>query len=122
MSDTHRMSGASQSAGFMKVHLMSSDTEPSHTAMGPAVESTTDAPTDATIVTPSTGSTTVITPSSESAIVVPVEPPAVVSPSDEPRYTPETGDAEYGSKLNPERTTPPAAAEPPARFNDATGQ
>jgi hypothetical protein len=41
--------------------------------------------------------------------------PVYVFPPDQPRYTPETGDAQYGSKLDP---TGPSAN----RFNDATGQ
>jgi len=41
--------------------------------------------------------------------------PVYIFPPDQPRYTPETGDAQYGSKLDP--------AGPSAnRFNDATGQ
>jgi len=94
-----------------------SDTEPAHATIGPAVESsTTYGPTsDATIVTPSPEAAT-------TTDETPTEPSAIVSPIDEPRYTPETGDAEYGSKLNRERSLPPAAVEPAARFNDATGQ
>jgi hypothetical protein len=53
--------------------------------------------------------------------VTPPDQAVVVAPSDEPRYTPETGNAEYGSKLNPHGVGPFTAA-PPARFNDATGQ
>ena len=41
--------------------------------------------------------------------------PVYIFPPDQPRYTPETGDAQYGSKLDP---TGPSAN----RFNDATGQ
>lgn len=41
--------------------------------------------------------------------------PVYIFPPDQPRYTPETGDAQYGSKLDP---AGPAAN----RFNDATGQ
>jgi hypothetical protein len=44
-----------------------------------------------------------------------------VTPTDQPRYTPETGNAEYGSKLNP-YTIRPLTVQPPSRFNDATGQ
>ena len=73
---------------------------------------------------PAEDATTIAEPSSESAQaqLPPTEPPAVVSSPEEPRYAPETGDAEYGSKLNPERSVPPAAVAPPRRFNDATGQ
>ena len=41
--------------------------------------------------------------------------PAYVAPPNSPRYTPETGDAEYGSKLDP-------VGPQSNRFNDATGQ
>lgn len=41
--------------------------------------------------------------------------PAYVAPPNSPRYTPETGDAEYGSKLEP-------VGPESNRFNDATGQ
>lgn len=63
--------------------------------------------------------------SSDQAIEVPavISPPsnaASAAPSTEPRYVPETGDAQYGSKLLPYDRT--FQASPPARFNDATGQ
>jgi len=63
-------------------------------------------------------------PSSESAQapLPPTEPPAVVISPEERQYAPEQGDAEYGSKLNPERSVPRRAVTPPPRFNDATGQ
>ena len=41
--------------------------------------------------------------------------PAYIAPPNSPRYTPETGDAEYGSKLDP-------VGPQSNRFNDATGQ
>lgn len=41
--------------------------------------------------------------------------PAYIAPPDSPRYTPETGDAIYGSKLDP-------VGPQSNRFNDATGQ
>jgi hypothetical protein len=51
---------------------------------------------------------------SGNAIVTRTRPVYIFAP-DQPRYTPETGDAQYGSKLDP--------AGPSAnRFNDATGQ
>ena len=114
--DAHRMSGSpvSHSAGFSRVNLTTTDTEPSHAMMGPAVDDT--ATSDTIVAAPSARTTTTMAaPSSESVVVVPAEP-------DEPRYTPETGDAEYGSKLNPQHSIPPAAGGPSARFNDATGQ
>jgi hypothetical protein len=54
------------------------------------------------------------TPVSGGAVVMRTRP-VYVFPPDQPRYTPETGDAQYGSKLDPEG---PSAN----RFNDATGQ
>jgi hypothetical protein len=42
-----------------------------------------------------------------------------VEPRNDPWFTPETGDAQYGSKASPYGA--PAFA-PPARFNDATAQ
>jgi len=41
--------------------------------------------------------------------------PAYIAPPDSPRYTPETGDAQYGSKIDP-------VGPQSNRFNDATGQ
>ncbi len=124
--DMHRMgarTGSAPNEGFTHVNMNTSDSEPAHTAMGPAVESTDASTSNTTIVTPSSGTAAATAPSSESAQPLPpAEPPAVVSAPDEPRYTPETGDAEYGSKLDPERPMPAAAIEPPSRFNDATGQ
>jgi len=63
-------------------------------------------------------------PSSDAAqaALPPTEPPAVVGSPEAPQYAPAAGDAEYGSKLNPERSVRPGAAIPPPRFNDATGQ
>jgi hypothetical protein len=49
------------------------------------------------------------------SIVVTRTRPVYIFPPDQPRYTPETGDAQYGNKLDP---TGPSAN----RFNDATGQ
>jgi hypothetical protein len=76
---------------------------------------------------PSSSTTVTDSYSSGRAIVTPTEPPAVVGPSgpEEPRYTPETGDAEYGPKLDPNTaagTGAPGEVSPPPRFNDATGQ
>jgi hypothetical protein len=61
--------------------------------------------------------------SSETTVVTsPQRDTVVVTPADEPRYVPETGDAQYGSKLAPENRLAPGEVAPPARFNDATGQ
>ena len=54
------------------------------------------------------------------AVISPPSNAASPTPSTEPRYVPETGDAQYGSKLLPYDRT--FQASPPARFNDATGQ
>jgi hypothetical protein len=68
-------------------------------------------------------STRPIAYSSETTVVTyPQHDTVVVTRSDEPRYVPETGDAQYGSKLTPENRLAPGEVEPPARFNDATGQ
>ena len=71
---------------------------------------------------PSASSTSTVeeAPPDEAASVAAPAPvyesvPAYIAPPNSPRYTPETGDAEYGSKLNP---TGPQSN----RFNDATGQ
>lgn len=71
---------------------------------------------------PSASSTATVedTPPDEAASVAAPAPvygsvPAYIAPPNSPLYTPETGDAEYGSKLNP-------AGPQSDRFNDATGQ
>ena len=81
-----------------------------------------DAANEATY--PTTTAARMAEPSSESAqaALPPVEPPAVLRSPEEPIYAPEAGDAEYGSKLNPERSAPPGSITAPPRFNDATGQ
>ncbi|HZI84131.1 MAG TPA: hypothetical protein VFF44_09475 [Casimicrobiaceae bacterium] len=71
------------------------------------------------INSPAESATTVVSPGASAVVVTPAEP-AYVGPADEPRYTPETGDAQYGSKLN--SGVAPFSAAPPNRFNDATGQ
>ena len=49
-------------------------------------------------------------------------PESVTPGPDEPRYVPETGDAQYGPKLSPDHAAPPGTVAPSNRFNDATGQ
>jgi hypothetical protein len=86
--------------------------------MGPAIDTGDSATVEGSAMAPAPSTATVTSGSvvvAEPAIVTPTEP-------DEPLYTPETGDAQYGSKLEPERSMPPAAVVPPSRFNDATGQ
>jgi hypothetical protein len=121
-SDMRRMVGpvtdSVQRSGFTKVHLTTTDEEPSHTTMGPAIDTADSATVEGSSMAPVPSTTTATNGRvvvAEPAIVTPTEP-------DEPLYTPETGDAQYGSKLEPERSMPPAAVEPPSRFNDATGQ
>jgi len=53
-------------------------------------------------------------------VISPPSNAASATPSTEPRYVPETGDAQYGGKLLPYDRT--FQASPPTRFNDATGQ
>lgn len=75
---------------------------------------------------PAYGANTRSTAAAEGPAAAPSEPavtepapvyesvPAYIAPPDSPRYTPETGDVEYGSKLRP-------VGPQSDRFNDATG-
>lgn len=95
-------------------------------AMGDTDDTSTNARDDITNRTtyPTPGAATTAQPSRGNAqsTLPPTEPPAVLSSPEDPRYPPQTGDAEYGSRLNAERPAPLGSVTPPSRFNDATGQ
>jgi hypothetical protein len=112
--------GSDQSAAAQgAVSSPAESSEPSSQTYGASESSDANASADSystsTTITPSSST------SSSEAVVVRTEPVVVAAP-DEPRYVPETGNAEYGSKLTPANQPPLGAAAPPARFNDATGQ
>jgi hypothetical protein len=71
-----------------------------------------DTPSTATVEGPATAPSE---PAATEPAPVYESVPAYIAPPNSPRYTPETGDAEYGSKLDP-------VGPQSNRFNDATGQ
>jgi len=123
--------GAQSDESYPSSQAMNSSNEPSSSAtdLNSSRDSndSTEAPDQATGYLSADSSTVMTAPPDSSSQITEgptaISPPsnaASATPSTEPRYVPETGDAQYGSKLLPYDRT--FQASPPARFNDATGQ
>jgi len=121
-----QVSASEDDSGYATYESVSSD-DSDTTAMNPD-ESDTDSDTAAgPSAAPAYGANTPSTTTVEGPAAAPSEPiatepapvyesvPAYIAPPNSPRYTPETGNAEYGSKLDP-------VGPQSNRFNDATGQ